>query len=103
MYLALLGYGIFQRSASFIAIAGVFSMLTGVMLVGEGVSYPTGYQILGADDNTMNINESYSVYTTYNSQPVNMWHYLLIYGGFVWIIVAIILAIKGRQGDILEE
>ena len=103
VYLVLLIWALYTRSASFMAIAAIFSILTGAMLVGDGIQYPTGYDIVGADDNIMSINENYTTQYTFNSNPVNMWHYVLLYGGFVWLIIAFLLAVRGRQGDFIEQ
>ena len=103
VFLVLLIWALYSRSASFMAVAAVFSMLTGVMLVSDGIQYPTGYAVVGADDNHMTINEVYTTQYTFNSNPVNMWHYILLYGGFVWLIIAFLLAMKGRQGDFIEK
>ena len=103
-FAVLLGYAMYTRSAAVFALAGVFSILTGVMLVGEGISYQSGWNINGADDNSMYVEETYTTYHTYESGAVNMWHYVLLYGGFVWFIVAFMLVMKGRlAGGIQDE
>ncbi len=96
-FAVLLLYGFWSKSPAVFALAGVFSILTGVMLVGEGLDIPTGYEISGADDNVMQVSETYSTYFTFNSGAVNMWHYVLLYGGFVWLIVAAVLAKRGHE------
>lgn len=104
IFAILLAYAMYTRSATVFALAGVFSILTGIMLTGEGISYATGYDISGVDDNFMYMTTTYTTYRTWNSGPVNMWHYVLFYGGFVWILVALLLVIKGRlAGGVTNE
>lgn len=96
-FLMLLGYAIYTRSASVFALVGVFSVLTGLMLVTEGISFPSGWDVSGVEDsNNLFVRETYTTYMTVDSSAVNMWHYVLLYGGFVWFIVAFVLVIRGR-------
>ena len=105
VFFILLAYGLARRSASFLALAGVFGMLTGVMLTGDGIDYPSGYTITGtdSDQNTMGVQLDYEKHTAYNDQALNMWHYVLLYGSFIWIIMALLLAVKGQQGEDIES
>lgn len=101
-FLGLLGFGLWQKSAAFLALAGVFGILLGVTLTGEGISYPTGFDLDCVDcNNNLSVATTYTTLHTYDSAHVNMWHYFLLYGSFIWIIAAFLLAVKRRQGDFI--
>lgn len=92
-------FGIVFRSWPFFVLAGVFSLLIGAELAtGEPVEFFTGEFKLteNADANVWIQTPDVNALTISNSNPVNMWHYVLLYGGFVWFIVALLLAVKGR-------
>lgn len=94
-------FGIAFRSWPFFLLAAVFSLLTGAMLAaGEPVEFFTGAFHLeeNSDGNMWFALPDVNALTVSNSSPVNMWHYVLLYGGFVWIVVAFFLAAKGRGG-----
>ncbi len=107
VFLVLLGYAIWTKSAAVFALAGVFSILTGVMLIGDGISYPDGWNVEGTarDENSMIIRPQYDVHFTFNSDQVNMWHFVLLYGGFIWLVVAFVLSVRKRgiAGEIIDE
>jgi hypothetical protein len=106
VFLFLLVMGTFKRSASFMSVAGVFALLTAVMLNGDGIAYPTGYTIAGtdSDNNTMSVDSTYTTYYTWNSSPIEMWYWMMFAGGFVCLIVSFLMVYKGRlAGDIVEE
>lgn len=100
-FFILLLYGFYSKSASVFALAGVFSILTGAMLAaGEPVEFFTGAFTLeeNADGNVWTASPDVNALSISNSSPVNMWHYVLLYGGFVWIVVAAVLAVRGNRG-----
>jgi hypothetical protein len=102
--LVLLGIAAWKRSASVFALAGIFSILLGVALSGEGISYNTGYDVSGLNDNNMTITESYTTLHSWDTPIVNMWHYVFLYGGFVPIIIAFVLVGKARlAGGLADE
>lgn len=101
-----LALGIIFRDWSFFVLAAVFSILTGAMLAaGEPVEFFTGAFSMeeNADENFWVMSPDVNALTVSNSSPVNMWHYILLYGGFVWIIVAFVLAVRGRRGAGVED
>lgn len=88
------------------ALVAVFSILTGAMLAAqEPVEFFTGGFTMteNADENQWTAIPDVNSLTTSNSSPINMWHYVLLYGGFVWLIVALFLAVGGETGVELEE
>ena len=87
------------------ALAGVFSILTGVMLAaGEPVEFFTGgYTLVESPADTFTASPDLNVLTISNSPPINMWHFVLLYGGFVWLVVALALVWRGRTGVGVEE
>ena len=102
--IGLLAVAAWKRSAAVFALAGVFCLLLGVALTGEGISYTTGFVASGLDDNVMYLTESYTTLHSWDSGMVNMWHYVFLYGGFVPLIVALVLVAKGRlAGGIVDE
>ncbi len=101
---ALLAIAAWKRSAAIFALAGIFMILVGVALTGEGISYNTGWDVSGLDDNNMTITSTYTVLHSWNDSMVNMWHFVFLYGGFVPLIIALVLVAKGRlAGDIIDE
>lgn len=97
--------GIVFRSWPFFLLAAVFSFLLGAELAaGEPVEFFTGEYTLteNSDANLWKQTPDVNALTVSNSNQVNSWHYILLYGGFVWVIVALLLAVKGR-GTGLEE
>lgn len=101
-----LALGVIFRDWSFFVLAAVFSMLTGAMLAaGEPVEFFTGAFTLveNQDENVWVASPDVNALTVSNSSPVNMWHYVLLYGGFVWIVVAFVLAARGRRGAGVED
>lgn len=105
-FFILLMWGLYTRSAAVFALVGVFSILTGAMLAaGEPVEFFTGGFTMteNADQNVWTAVPDMNALTISNSSPINMWHYVFLYGGFVWIIVALLLAMRGEAGVELEE
>ena len=102
-FIILLVVGLVQRSAAVMALAAIFSILLGIALTGEGIEYATGWNIEGATGDDVNITKTYTLHSAETSTQVAMWQPVLFWGGWVWLIVAFLFAVKGRQGDLLEE
>ena len=98
LVLAILAYAFFSRHWAFFGMAGVFVILTGAMLVaGEPIEYATGtfsvIESYGNDSNITRIIPDYNAFTVDNSQPVWMWGNLMMYGGWLFIIIAFVLVL----------
>jgi len=102
LFIGLVLIGTFTKSAPIFAMAGIVSVLLGVQLAaGEPIEFFTWNYRLNDESGGVGTQWSYihdfNRMTINNSPPVNSWHYILLYGGFVWFIIAFILAVRSND------
>lgn len=100
MILAIVGYAFYSKHWAFFGLAGVFVILTGAMLAaGEPIEYATGtftiVEGFAGDSNMTRFVPDFNAITTTTSVPAWMWSQVMMYGGFVFIILAFVLAMRG--------
>lgn len=105
-FFIILLFAMIFKSAPLFALAFVFSILLGASLAaGEPIEFFTGAFTLteNADQNVWREVPDLSALTVSNSAAVYMWHFVLLYGSFVWLVAAYILAKSGKVGFNVEE
>lgn len=97
--LALIAYAFYSKSWAVFGLAGVFTILTGLMLVsGEPIEYATGeftiVESFNDDANMTRVVPDSNSFSALTSEPIWMWGNLMMYGGFVFIIFSFLLAVR---------
>ena len=102
--LAFLVVAVKFRSPSFFLMAFVLSVITAVSLGGEGIDYfdRWEYDGLNAGGPTISATPMYVKETVGTSAMVSAWHYGLFASGFVWLVFALVLGVKGRDVSAID-
>lgn len=97
--LAFLIVAVKLHSPSFFLMAFVLSMITAVSLGGEGIDYFDRWEYDGLNNGSEIISASpvYVKETVGTSEMVSAWHFGLFASGFVWLVFALVLGVKGRD------
>lgn len=91
----LLVLGIVFRSWPFFLLAAVISISLGAQLAAlEPVEFFTGGFVTNRSGDVFTAVPDLNRLTIANSPSVNSWHYMLLYGGFVWLIVAALMIFR---------
>ncbi len=103
--LAFLVVAVKFRSPSFFLMAFVLSMITAISLGGEGIDYfdRWEYDGLNAGGPTISATPFYVKETVGSSAMVSAWHYGLFASGFVWLVFALVLGVKGRDVNAIKS
>ena len=103
--LAFLFFAIWQRSPAFFLMAFVLSMVTAISLGGEGVDYFQRWDYNGLNDGAEIITATpiFDKETVGTSGIVLAWHYGLFASGFVWLVFALVLGVKGRDVNAIKN
>lgn len=106
--IGLAGYAFYSKNGILFAATGVFVSLTGLMLAsGEPIDYATGaftvVQGFGGDVNVTKIVADFNSYTASTSSPIWMWSQMMVYGGVVFVIIGLFLAISSIMNRNVEE
>ena len=85
--------------------AFVLSMITAVSLGGEGIDYFDRWDYSGLNDGSDVISATpvYVKETVGTSAMVSAWHYGLFASGFVWLVFALVLGVKGRDVNVFKN
>ena len=97
--LGFLFFAIKYKSPAFFLMAAVLSLITAVSLGGEGIDYFERWDYNGLNDGSEIISATpiYDKETVGTSDMVSAWHYGLFASGFVWLVFALVLGVKGRD------
>ena len=83
--------------------AFVLSMVTAVALGGDGIDYFDSWKFDGINTDSFTATPVYEKLTVGNSPMVMAWHYGLFASGFVWLVFALVLGVKGRDIDAVKN
>ena len=97
--LAFLCFAIWQRSPAFFLMAFVLSMVSAISLGGDGIDYfdRWDYNGLNSGSEIISATPVYVKETVETSGIVSTWRYGLLASGFVWLVFALVLGVKGRD------
>ncbi len=95
--LAFLFFAVKHKSPSFFLMAFVLSMITAISLGGEGIDYFKEWEFDGINTDSVTATPVYVKETVGSSAMVMAWHYGLFASGFVWLVFALVLGVKGRD------
>lgn len=104
-YAVILLLAIKYRSPSFFLLIGVLSIATAVQISGEGLEYYEGWSgsLTGnSEDLNFNVSKTYGFNNIENSNSLNMWYYILLLLGFVWIIASLALYNEAGTFDMIK-
>lgn len=101
--LAFLFFAIRQRSPSFFLMAGILSLITAVALGGDGIDYFKEWEFEGINTDSVTATPVYEKETVGTSSMVMAWHYGLFASGFVWLVFALVLGVKGRDVNAVRD
>lgn len=83
--------------------AFVLSMITAVSLGGEGIDYFKEWQFEGVETDSITASPVFTKETVGSSDMVMAWHYGLFASGFVWLVFALVLGVKGRDVNAIKS
>ena len=103
--LAFLFFAVKHKSPSFFLMAFVLSMVTAVSLGGDGIDYFDKWEYDGLTGGAEIITATpiYAKETVGTSSMVMAWHYGLFASGFVWLVFALVLGVKGRDVNAIRN
>lgn len=97
--LGLFAIGIMRRSLAMAIIGSILIISTGMVLMSEGVDFPTEYNVWEDANNMTYIRTEYTTYTSSNDTGTWVLAQLLTYGGIMTLIATMVLLYYHRRED----